>query len=219
MSHETIYRSLYIQSRGALKKELLEHLRRSRTMRRSRHHTLKTEGRTNIHDAVSISERPATAEDRAIPGHWEGDLLYGNATKQIATLVERQSRFVMLVIVASKDSEAVVDALIRHASKLPRELYKSLTWDRGSEMADHNRFTVATDIEVYFCDPQHPWQRGSNENTNGLLRQYFPKGTDLSVYSQARLDSVARRLNERLQKTLNFDTPAERFNQIVASTG
>jgi len=212
VSHESIYRSLYIQPRGALKKELLEHLRRSRTMRRSRHHTLKTEDRTNIRDAVSISERPATADDRAIPGHWEGDLLFGNATK-------RQSRFVMLVKVASKDSEAVVDALIGHASKLPRELYKSLTWDRGSEMADHNRFTVATDIEVYFCNPQHPWQRGSNENTNGLLMQYFPKGTDLSVYSQARLKAVARRLNERPRKTLNFDTPAERFNQIVASTG
>ncbi|SAL80868.1 IS30 family transposase [Caballeronia telluris] len=219
VSHETIYRSLYIQARGALKKELLEHLRRSRTMRRSGHHTLKTEDRTNIRDAVSISERPATAEDRAIPGHWEGDLLYGNATSQNATLVERQSRFVMLVKVASKDSEAVVDALIRHASKLPPELYKSLTWDRGSEMADHNRFTVATDIEVYFCDPQHPWQRGSNENTNGLLRQYFPKGTDLSAYSQTKLDAVARRLNERPRKTLNFDTPAERFTQIVASAG
>lgn len=219
VSHETIYRSLYIQARGALKKELLEHLRRSRVMRRSRHHTLKTEDRTNIRDAVSISERPATAEDRAIPGHWEGDLLFGNATSQIATLVERQSRFVMLVKVASKDSEGVVNALIRHASKLPRELYKSLTWDRGSEMADHKRFTVATDIEVYFCDPQHPWQRGSNENTNGLLRQYFPKGTDLSVYSQARLNVVATRLNERPRKTLNFDTPAERFQHTVASTG
>jgi IS30 family transposase len=146
-------------------------------------------------------------------------LLYGNATSQIATLVERQSRFVMLVKVPSKDSEAVVNALIRHASKLPRELYRSLTWDRGSEMADHNRFTVATDIKVYFCDPQHPWQRGSNENTNGLLRQYFPKGTDLSAYTQAGLDAVARRLNERPRKTLSFDTPAERFNQIVASTG
>ncbi|AET95137.1 Integrase catalytic region (plasmid) [Burkholderia sp. YI23] len=219
VSHETIYSEPLYSSSWCPEKELLEHLRRSRTMRRSRHHTLKTEGRTNIRDAVSISERPATPEDRAIPGHWEGDLLYGNATSQIATLVERQSRFVMLVKVASKDSEAVVDALIRHASKLPRELYKSLTWDRGSEMADHNRFTVATDIEVYFCDPQHPWQRGSNENTNGLLRQYFPKGTDLSAYSQTKLNAVARRLNERPRKTLNFDTPAERFNQIVASTG
>lgn len=184
-------------------------------MRRSRHHTLKTEDRTNTRDAVSISERPTTAEDRAIPGHWEGDLLFGNATSQIATLVERHSRFVMLVKVPNKNSEAVVNALIRHASKLPRELYKSLTWDRGSEMADHNRFTVATDIKVYFCDPQHPWQRGSNENTNGLLRQYFPKGTDLSVYSQARLDVLARRLNERPKKTLNFDTPAERFHQTL----
>lgn len=218
-AHETIYRSLYIPARGAMKKELLEHFRRFRTMRRPRHHTLKTEDCTNIRDAVSISERPATAEDRAIPGHWEGDLLYGNATSQIATLVERQSRFVMLVKVASKNSEAVIDALIRHASKLPRELYKSLTWDRGSEMADHHRFSVSTDIELHFCDPQHPWQRGSNENTNGLLRQYIPKSTDLSAYSQARLDAIARRLNERPRKTLNFDTPAERFNQIVASTG
>lgn len=219
VSHETIYRSLYIQARGALKRELLEHLRRSRAMRRSRQHTLKTEDRTNIRDAISISERPGTAEDRAIPGHWEGDLLFGNANRQIATLVERQTRFVMLVKIASKDSEAVVNALIRHAGKLPQELYKSLTWDRGTEMAGHKRFTVATDIKVYFCDPQHPWQRGTNENTNGLLRQYLPKGTDLSTYSQAKLNAIARRLNERPRKTLNFDTPAERFHQAVASTG
>jgi len=218
VSHETIYRSLYIQARGALKRELLEHLRRSRAMRRSRQHTLKTDDRTNIRDAVSISERPATAEDRAIPGHWEGDLLFGNANSQIATLVERQTRFVMLVKIASKDSEAVVNALIKHAGKLPQELYKSLTWDRGTEMAGHKRFTVATDIKVYFCDPQNPWQRGTNENTNGLLRQYLPKGTDLSVYSQAKLNAIARRLNERPRKTLNFDTPAERFHQAVAST-
>ncbi|RDK06842.1 IS30 family transposase [Cupriavidus lacunae] len=218
VSHETIYRSLYIQARGALKRQLLEHLRRSRAMRRSRQHTLKTDDRTNIRDAVSISERPATAEDRAIPGHWEGDLLFGSANSQIATLVERQTRFVMLVKIASKDSEAVVNALIKHAGKLPQELYKSLTWDRGTEMAGHKRFTVATDIQVYFCDPQHPWQRGSNENTNGLLRQYFPKGTDLSVYSQAKLNAIARRLNERPRKTLNFDTPAERFHQAVALT-
>ncbi|HHX4055279.1 MAG: IS30 family transposase [Burkholderia contaminans] len=216
VSHETIYRSLYIQARGALKRELLEHLRRSRAMRRSRQHTLKTEDRTNIRDAISISERPGTAEDRAIPGHWEGDLLFGNANSQIATLVERQTRFVMLVKIASKDSEAVVNALIRHAGKLPQELYKSLTWDRGTEMAGHKRFTVATDIKVYFCDPQHPWQRGTNENTNGLLRQYLPKGTDLSAYSQAKLNAIARRLNERPR---NFDTPAERFHQAVASTG
>ncbi|KWB40765.1 transposase [Burkholderia cepacia] len=219
MSHETIYRSLYIQARGALKRELLEHLRRSRAMRRSRQHTLKTEDRTNIRDAISISERPGTAEDRAIPGHWEGDLLFGNANSQIATLVERQTRFLMLVKITSKDSEAVVNALIRHAGKLPQELYKSLTWDRGTEMAGHKRFTVATDIKVYFCDPQRPWQRGTNENTNGLLRQYLPKGTDLSTYSQAKLNAIARRLNERPRKTLNFDTPAERFHQAVASTG
>ncbi|MCL9851578.1 IS30 family transposase (plasmid) [Ralstonia solanacearum P673] len=219
VSHETIYRSLYIQARGALKRELLGHLRRSRAMRRSRQHTLKTEDRTNIRDAISISERPGTAEDRAIPGHWEGDLLFGSANSQIATLVERQTRFVMLVKIASKDSEAVVNALIKHAGKLPQELYKSLTWDRGTEMAGHSRFTVATDIKVYFCDPQHPWQRGTNENTNGLLRQYLPKGTDLSVYSQAKLNAIARRLNERPRKTLNFDTPAERFHQAVALTG
>ncbi|SPS02104.1 IS30 family transposase [Cupriavidus taiwanensis] len=219
VSHETIYRSLYIQARGALKRELLEHLRRSRAMRRSRQHTLKTDNRTNIRDAVSISERPATAEDRAIPGHWEGDLLFGSANSQIATLVERQTRFVMLVKIASKDSEAVVNALIKHAGKLPQELYKSLTWDRGTEMAGHKSFTVATDIKVYFCDPQNPWQRGTNENTNGLLRQYLPKGTDLSVYSQAKLNAIARRLNERPRKTLNFDTPAERFHQAVALTG
>ena len=219
VSHETIYRSLYIQARGALKKELLEHLRRSRAMRRSRHHTMKTDDHGRICDTVPISERPATVDDRAIPGHWEGDLLFGSANSQIATLVERQSRFVMLVKVASKDTEAVINALIRHAGKLPQELYKSLTWDRGKEMADHTRFTVATDIKVYFCDPQSPWQRGSNENTNGLLRQYFPKGIDLSAYSQVKLNAVARRLNERPRKTLDFDTPAERFHQFVASTG
>ena len=216
VSHETIYRSLYIQARGALKKELLEHLRRSRAMRRSRHHTMKTDDHGRICDTVPISERPATVDDRAIPGHWEGDLLFGSANSQIATLVERQSRFVMLVKVASKDTETVFNALIRHASKLPQELYKSPTWDRGKEMADHTRFTVATDIKVYFCDPQSPWQRGSNENTNGLLRQYFPKGIDLSAYSQAKLNTVARRLNERPRKTLDFDTPAERFHQFVA---
>ncbi|MGT0193715.1 IS30 family transposase [Burkholderia pyrrocinia] len=219
VSHETIYRSLYIQARGALKKELLEHLRRSRAMRRSRHHTMKTDDHGRICDTVPISERPATVDDRAIPGHWEGDLLFGSANSQIATLVERQSRFVMLVKVASKDTETVINALIRHAGKLPHELYKSLTWDRGKEMADHTRFTVATDIKVYFCDPQSPWQRGSNENTNGLLRQYFPKGIDLSAYSQATLNAVAKRLNERPRKTLDFDTPAERFHQFVASTG
>jgi len=219
VSPETIYRSLFIQARGALKKELVAHLRRSRVMRRSRHHTQKTDNHGRITDTVSISERPANVEDRAVPGHWEGDLLFGSKNSQIATLVERQTRYVMLVKVAGKDTETVIDALIRNARKLPDQLYQSLTWDRGKEMADHKRFTLATDIKVYFCDPQNPWQRGSNENTNGLLRQYFPTGTDLSGYSQAKLNAVARRLNERPRKTLNFETPAQRFHQTVASIG
>lgn len=219
VSHETIYRSLFIQARGALKKELLQHLRRTRVMRRSRHHTQKTKDHGRITDTVSISERPASVEDRAVPGHWEGDLLFGRNNSQIATLVERHTRYVMLAKVEGKDTETVINALIKHAHSLPRELYQSLTWDRGKEMADHKRFTLATDIKVYFCDPQNPWQRGSNENTNGLLRQYFPKGTDLSVHSQAQLNAVARRLNERPRKTLNYETPAERFGQCVASVG
>lgn len=219
VSHETIYRSLFIQARGALKKELMAQLRRTRGMRRSRHHTQKTGVHGRITDAVSISERPAAADDRAVPGHWEGDLLFGSKNSQIATLVERQSRYVMLAKVDGKDTETVVNALIKHAQKLPHELYKSLTWDRGKEMADHKRFTLATDIKVYFCDPQCPWQRGSNENTNGLLRQYLPKGIDLSAYSQSKLNAIARRLNERPRKTLDYETPAERFHQTVASTG
>jgi IS30 family transposase len=219
VSHETIYRSLFIQARGALKKALLQHLRRSRAMRRSRHKRLKDEGLGQITDTVSIRERPASVEDRAVPGHWEGDLLFGAHNSQIATLVERHTRYVMLARVDSKDTETVINALIKQAHKLPRELYKSLTWDRGKEMADHKRFTLATDIKVYFCDPQNPWQRGSNENTNGLLRQYFPKGTDLSVHSQAKLNAVARQLNERPRKTLDYETPAERFSQCVASIG
>jgi len=219
VSHETIYRSLFIQARGALKKELLQHLRRTRAMRRSRHHTQKTGDHGRIIDAVSIRERPATVEDRAVPGHWEGDLLCGSCNSQIATLVERHTRYVMLVKAASKDTETVINALIKNARKLPQELYQSLTWDRGKEMADHKRFTLATDIKVYFCDPQNPWQRGTNENTNGLLRQYFPNGTDLSTYSQAKLNAVARKLNERPRKTLNYETPAERFSQSVALTG
>ena len=219
VSHETIYKSLYIQARGALKRELLQHLRRTRGMRRSRHHTQKTANHGRILDTVSISERPAEANARAVPGHWEGDLVFGSSNSQIATLVERQTRYVMLVKVASKDTETVINALIKHAHKLPRELYKSLTWDRGKELAAHRRFSLATDIDVYFCDPQQPWQRGSNENTNGLLRQYFPKGMDLSDVHQNRLNAVARQLNERPRKTLNFRTPAECFNQCVASTG
>jgi IS30 family transposase len=219
VSHETIYRSLFIQSRGALKKELLQHLRRTRGMRRSRHYTQKTATHGQIKDAVSISERPATVEDRAVPGHWEGDLVFGDRDSQIATLVERHTRYVMLVKVASKNTQTVIDALIKNARKLPQELYQSLTWDRGKEMADHKRFTLATNISVYFCDPHSPWQRGSNENTNGLLRQYFPKGIDISHYTQAQLNAVARKLNERPRKTLNYETPAERFSQLVASTG
>jgi IS30 family transposase len=219
VSHETIYRSLFIQARGALKKELLQHLRRTRAMRRSRHHTQKTETHGRITGTVSIRERPASVEDRAVPGHWEGDLIIGSHNSQIATLVERHTRYVMLVKVKSKDSKTVINALIKHAHKLPRELYKSLTWDRGKEMADHKRFSLDTNIKVYFCDPRSPWQRGSNENTNGLLRQYFPKGMDLSNIHQNRLNAVARQLNERPRKTLNFKTPADRFNQCVASIG
>ena len=219
VSHETIYRSLFIQARGALKKELLEHLRRTRGMRRSRHYTQKTAIHGKIVDAVSISERPACIEDRAVPGRWEGDLVFGSGNSQIATLVERQTRYVMLVKLNGKDSESVVKALIKSASKLPQELYKSLTWDRGTEMHAHKQFTMATDIQVYFCDPRSPWQRGSNENTNGLLRQYMPKGMNLSGLSQLQLNAIARQLNERPRKTLGFHTPAEMFSECVASTG
>ncbi len=219
VSHETIYKSLFIQARGALKKELLQHLRKTRAMRRSRHHTQKTDNHGRITNAVSIRERPASVEDRAVPGHWEGDLIMGGNNSQIATLVERHTRYVMLVRVPSKDTKTVINALIKHAHKLPRELYKSLTWDRGKEMADHQRFSLDTNVKVYFCDPQSPWQRGSNENTNGLLRQYFPKGMDLSNVHQNRLNAVARRLNERPRETLQFYSPAEKFNECVASTG
>jgi len=184
-------------------------------MRRSRHHTQKTDDHGRITDTVSISERPATVEDRAVPGHWEGDLLFGSKNSQIATLVERHTRYVMLVKVASKDTETVINALIRNARQLPQELYQSLTWDRGKEMADHKRFTLATDIKVYFCDPRSPWQRGSNENTNGLLRQYFPKGTDLSGYSQSYLNKIALRLNQRPRKTLGFETPADKLAAVL----
>jgi len=219
VSHETIYKSLFIQARGALKKELQQHLRSQRAIRRSRHASQKGNGKGQIMGMVSIRERPASVEDRAVPGHWEGDLIFGTHNSQIATLVERHTRYVMLVKVSNKDTETVINALIRQAHKLPSELCKSLTWDRGKEMADHQRFTLATDIKVYFCDPQSPWQRGSNENTNGLLRQYFPKGTDLSIHSQTKLNAVARQLNERPRKTLGFETPAERFNACVASIG
>ena len=219
VSHETIYRSLFIQARGVLKKELQQCLRSPRAIRRSRHASLKNQGLGKITNAVSIRERPASAEDRAVPGHWEGDLIAGTNNSFIVTLVERHTRYVMLAKLERKDSEAVIAALIKQARKLPTELYKSLTWDRGTEMAGHQNFTLATDIKVYFCDPQSPWQRGSNENTNRLLRQYLPKGTDLSVHSQAKLSAIARQLNERPRKTLNYETPAERFNACVAQIG
>mgnify|MGYP001819996787 FL=1 len=217
VSHETIYRSLYIQARGVLKKELLDHLRARRTIRRSRHASLKRNGLGQVKDAVSISERPASVEDRAIPGHWEGDLIGGSKNSYVATLVERQSRYVMLIKVANKDTKSVISGLIKQSKRLPKELYKSLTWDRGKELADHPRLTMATDVEVYFCDPHSPWQRGSNENTNRLLRQYLPRGTDLSVHSQAKLSAIARQLNERPRKTLQYQTPAEKFAECVAA--
>jgi IS30 family transposase len=219
VSHETIYRSLFIQARGALKKELVEHLRSKRRIRRSQHSRVFKDSRGQIVDAISIRERPAEVEDRAIPGHWEGDLLSGSRNSHMVTLVERHSRFTTLIKVPSKDTAVVVAALTRHARKLPAALRRSLTWDRGLEMAKHKIFTMATDVKVYFCDPQSPWQRGSNENTNGLLRQYFPRRTDLSGYTQADLDKVALRLNQRPRKTLGFQTPASKLQASVASTG
>lgn len=218
LSHETIYKSLFIQTRGVLKKELLACLRSRRAMRRSRYSSLKRQGLGSIVGAIPISERPASVEDRAVPGHWEGDLIAGSNNSYIATLVERHSRYVMLAKVEDRRTDTVIDALIKQSRKLPTELYKSLTWDRGTELAAHESFTLATDIQVYFCDPHSPWQRGSNENTNRLLRQYFPKGTDLSIHSQSKLSAVARQLNERPRKTLQYETPAERFNACVAST-
>jgi IS30 family transposase len=218
VSHETIYRSLFIQARGVLKKELLDHLRSKRRMRRSRHWSEHGRSRGKIVDAISIRERPAEAEDRAIPGHWEGDLLAGGKNSYVATLVERHSRFLMLIKVPGKDTAVVVAALSKHVRKLPATLRRSLTWDRGLEMAKHKEFTVATNVQVYFCDPQSPWQRGTNENTNLLLRQYFPRGTDLSSISQAQLDQVELRLNQRPRKTLGFETPASKLQASVAST-
>ncbi|MGI8478542.1 MAG: IS30 family transposase [Gaiellaceae bacterium] len=207
VSHETIYLTLFVQARGALKRELVAHLRRSRSIRRPRaRHGNRGQGQ--IVDAVSIRERPAEAADRAIPGHWEGDLLAGAANSHVATLVERYSRFLLLVAVAGKDTRSVTSALSSQIRLLPQQLRASLTWDRGTEMAEHARFTVATDVRVYFCDPQSPWQRGSNENTNGLLRQYLPKGTDLSKLTQPQLDAIAAKLNTRPRETLGFKTPA-----------
>jgi IS30 family transposase len=217
MSHETIYRSLFIQARGVLKKELMKHLRSRRKMRRAK--TWSTEGqpRGQIIDAVSIRERPAEVADRAVPGHWEGDLISGSNNSHIAALVERHSRFTMLIKLNGKDTNSVVSALSRRVRRLPSELRKSLTWDRGTELADHREFTIATDVKVFFCDPQSPWQRGTNENTNNLLRQYFPKGTDLSAHSQDDLNRVARQLNQRPRKTLGYRTPAAKLNSSVAT--
>jgi IS30 family transposase len=219
VSHETIYLSLYVQSRGVLKRELVAHLRRDRRFRHSRHATTAGQRRGQIVDAVSIRARPPVVDDRAIPGHWEGDLLAGGRHSHVATLVERQSRYLMLIRVRGKDTQTVVRALTRRVTRLPAGLMKSLTWDRGLELAAHRAFSIATNVHVYFCDPQSPWQRGSNENTNGLLRQYFPHGVDLSGYSQAQLDAVALQLNTRPRKTLGYKTPAAKLAQIVASTG
>ncbi len=216
ISHETIYRSLFVQARGVLKQELTAHLRTRRPMRRSKRATTKGQPRGQIVDAVSIADRPSSVEDRAIPGHWEGDLLAGAKNTHIGTLVERTSRYTHLVKVAGKDSNSVVTALIREVQRLPAGLMASLTWDRGREMAQHHRFSVATDVAVYFCDPQSPWQRGTNENTNGLLRQYFPDGTDLSTFTQDDLDRIAQQLNTRPRKTLGFRTPAAILAESVA---
>ena len=219
VSHETIYRTLYVQARGALKQELTSHLRRRRIMRRSRASTTRGHGQGQLIDIVSISERPPSVDDRAVPGHWEGDLLAGTKTSSIATLVERRSRYVMLVRLPMRDTRTVVRALARRIQRLPASLKQSLTWDRGKEMAQHKQFTVATDVQVYFCDPRSPWQRGSNENTNGLLRQYFPKGKDLTQVTQRQLDAVALKLNTRPRETLGWKTPADVLHASVASTG
>jgi IS30 family transposase len=209
VSHETIYLTLFVQARGALKRELLEHLRRAGSVRRPRRARRGNRGQGQILGAVSIRERPAEAEDRAVPGHWEGDLLAGSSNSYVATLVERHSRFLLLAVVGGKDTRSVTDALSRHVQRLPQQLRRSLTWDRGLEMADHAKFTVATDVQVYFCDPRSPWQRGSNENTNGLLRQYLPKHANLAFVTQTRLDEIAAKLNTRPRKTLGFETPAD----------
>ena len=219
VSHETIYRSLFIQARGVLKKELMGHLRTRRSMRRARAGLGKESPRGQITDAISIRERPAQVEDRAVPGHWEGDLVTGAKNSHIATLVERHSRFVLLVQVDGKDTASVVQALTREVKRLPEGLMRTLTWDRGMELAQHRTFSMATEVDVFFCDPRSPWQRGTNENTNGLVRQYLPKGADLSIYSQADLDAISMRLNTRPRKTLDYETPASRLQRAVAATG
>jgi len=217
VSPETIYLSLFIQSRGVLKKALQAQLRRHRTIRRPRSRRPQTGG--YIVGAVSIRQRPAAVEDRAVPGHWEGDLLVGSHRSAVATLVERRSRYVCLVRMPGRETQTVVQALTRQVRRLPTGLMATLTWDRGLELAAHRTFSIATGVQVYFCDPYSPWQRGTNENTNGLLRQYFPKGTDLSGYTQRQLDRVARQLNTRPRKTLDYRTPAEVLMETVAPTG
>lgn len=219
ISHEAIYRSLFIQARGVLKRELIAHLRSKRTIRRGRTATRHRQGRGRIIDAVSIRERPPEVEDRAVPGHWEGDLLSGARNTHIATLVERQSRYVMLARVARKDTDSVVTAIAARIGTLPLELRRTLTWDRGLELAAHKTFTVATDVKVFFCDPRSPWQRGTNENTNGLLRHYLPRQADLRRYTQQELDAIALRLNTRPRKTLGYVTPAAKLAATIASTG
>ncbi|MPQ71819.1 MULTISPECIES: IS30 family transposase [unclassified Pseudomonas] len=219
ISHETLYRCLFIQARGVLKKELVAVLRSRRMMRKAKTATSKGQPRGHIIDAVSISKRPAEASDRAVPGHWEGDLITGSKNSHIATLVERSTRFLVLVRVEGKDTKSVVDGLIREVGQMPEHLWRSLTWDRGTELAQHKRFTMDTHVDVFFCDPRSPWQRGSNENTNGLLRQYFRPGTDLSGYTQAELNAVALQMNQRPRETLNFETPADRLQHLVALTG
>ena len=215
VSAETIYKSLFIQSRGALNKDLKDHLRTERRFRQARTKTLKGTGRSNLVDAVSISERPAEVEDRALPGHWEGDLIAGDQSSFIATIVERKTRFVVLAKVKNKETDEVVGSLIKQMRKLPKQLRSTLTWDRGAELAAHKDFALATDMDVYFCDPYSPWQRGSNENTNGLLRQYFPKGESVSHYTQAQLNAVAKELNTRPRKTLGFKTPAHELSKVL----
>lgn len=217
VSHETIYETLFVQARGELRTQLKIALRSGRTERRPRGSTRPQQAR--IAGMVSIFERPAEAADRAVPGHWEGDLILGKGGKsQILTLVERQTRFVMLSRVPyDRGADRVAVLLAQLVRRLPEQLFRSITWDQGVEMADHARFTVATGVPVYFCDPHSPWQRGSNENTNGLLRQYFPKGTDLSIHTQAELDAVAGRLNHRPRQTLDWDKPVERLNHLLLS--
>jgi transposase, IS30 family len=219
VSHETIYRTLFVQSRGALRRELTTCLRTGRAQRRPHMRTERSSA-GRIRHMILISERPPEVEDRAIPGHWEGDLIIGKGGRSaIGTLVERTSRYVVLLhLPHGRTAEDVRAALTRKISQLPAELRRTLTWDRGHEMADHVRFSMATKMEVYFCDPHSPWQRGSNENTNGLLRQYFPSKTDLSVHSAAHLNAVARELNNRPRQTLNWMKPSEVFGRAVAST-